>query len=218
LPLNLCWKSHYKDNQGKHCFLTLIIAYIKKLHFCFNICAKQFLWLGRKSNKCSRSVSKMKNITNMLQWVSGVMNCTEHSSQIYIWSASNSCYSVHIAKAVGLCITIGNVGTFGRLVPRSLTRSKVWSERLLQHHVFLSSAPAGNKAAVQSSIKTSDPCVRHRVVSRARLFGSGLSLSKCFDPISGLHTKLFNNIQSNDFFVSWRTFVVLTEVIVFFFS
>ena len=30
--------------------------------------------------------------------------------------------------------------------------------------------------------------------------GSGLSLSKCFGPISGLHTKLFYNIQSNDFF------------------
>jgi len=40
-----------------------------------------------------------------------------------------------------------------------------------------------------------------RVVSRAELFGSGseLSLSKCFGPISGLHTKLFYNIQSNDF-------------------
>jgi len=43
-----------------------------------------------------------------------------------------------------------------------------------------------------------------RVVSRAGLFGlgSGLSLSKCFWPISGLHTKLFYNIMSNDFFLS----------------
>jgi len=32
--------------------------------------------------------------------------------------------------------------------------------------------------------------------------GSGLSLSKYFMPISGLHIKLFNNIQSNDFFLS----------------
>ena len=32
--------------------------------------------------------------------------------------------------------------------------------------------------------------------------GSGLSLSKSFGPISGLHTKLFYNIQSNDFFRS----------------
>jgi len=30
--------------------------------------------------------------------------------------------------------------------------------------------------------------------------GSGLSLSKYFEPISGLHTKLFYNIKSNDFF------------------
>ena len=45
--------------------------------------------------------------------------------------------------------------------------------------------------------------------------GSGLSLSKYFGPISGLHTKLFYNIKSNDFFdffVSWRRFVVLTAV------
>jgi len=41
--------------------------------------------------------------------------------------------------------------------------------------------------------------------------GSGLSLSKYFGSISGLHTKVFYNIQSNDFF-SWRRFVVLTAV------
>jgi len=45
--------------------------------------------------------------------------------------------------------------------------------------------------------------------------GSGLSLSKYFGPISGLHTKRFYHIKSNDFFdffVSWRRFVVLTAV------
>jgi len=31
-------------------------------------------------------------------------------------------------------------------------------------------------------------------------------------PISGLHTKVFYNIQSNDFFLSWRIFVVLIAV------
>jgi len=44
---------------------------------------------------------------------------------------------------------------------------------------------------------------------------SGLSLSKYFESISGLHTKLFYNIKSNDFFdffLSWRRFVVLTAV------
>jgi len=42
-----------------------------------------------------------------------------------------------------------------------------------------------------------------RVVSRAGLGpGSGLSFSKCFGPILGLHTKPFHNIQSNDFFLS----------------
>ena len=63
-----------------------------------------------------------------------------------------------------------------------------------------------------------DPAViRHRAVSRAGLFGSGgfrtwlgpgsdISLSKCFGPISGLHTKLFCNIQSNDFF-SFVTYI-----------
>ena len=43
--------------------------------------------------------------------------------------------------------------------------------------------------------------------------GLGLSLSKCFGPISDLHTKLFYNIQSKDFFLSWLTFVVITAVI-----
>jgi len=41
--------------------------------------------------------------------------------------------------------------------------------------------------------------------------GSGLSLSKCFWPISGLHTQVCYTIQSNDFF-SWRAFVLLTAV------
>ena len=31
--------------------------------------------------------------------------------------------------------------------------------------------------------------------------GPGLSLSKCFGPISGLCTKVFDNMQCNDFFV-----------------
>jgi len=43
-----------------------------------------------------------------------------------------------------------------------------------------------------------------RVISRSGLFGSGraqsLRLSKCFEPFSGLHTKPFHNIQSNEFF------------------
>jgi len=42
--------------------------------------------------------------------------------------------------------------------------------------------------------------------------GSCLSLSKCFRPILGLHTKLFYNIKSNDFF----TFVVLKRFFTFF--
>ena len=45
--------------------------------------------------------------------------------------------------------------------------------------------------------------------------GSSLSLSKNFESISGLHTKRFYNIKSNDFFdffLSWRIFVVLTAV------
>jgi len=41
---------------------------------------------------------------------------------------------------------------------------------------------------------------------------SGLILSKFFGPISSLHTKRFYNITSNDFFLSWRRFVVLTAV------
>jgi len=54
--------------------------------------------------------------------------------------------------------------------------------------------------------------------------GSGLSLSKYFGLISGLHTKRFCSIRSNDFFLSWGRFVVLTavtsvsEVIVIFFQ
>jgi len=51
--------------------------------------------------------------------------------------------------------------------------------------------------------------VQIRVASRA---GFGLSLSKFFGPISGLHTKLFYNIQSNEYFLSWRKVVVLTVV------
>jgi len=53
---------------------------------------------------------------------------------------------------------------------------------------------------------------------------SGFSLSKYFGLISGLHTKLFYSIRSNDFFLWWRRFVVHTavtsvsEVIVIFFS
>jgi len=42
--------------------------------------------------------------------------------------------------------------------------------------------------------------------------GSGLSLSKYFSPVLGLHTKLFYNIKSNDFLLSWHRFVVLTAV------
>jgi len=44
---------------------------------------------------------------------------------------------------------------------------------------------------------------------------SGWSLSKYFESISGLHTKLFYSIKSNDifdFFLSWRRVVVLTAV------
>ena len=64
-----------------------------------------------------------------------------------------------------------------------------------------------------------------KVVSRAGLFGSGragfgpgfrpgssLSLSECFGPISGLHTQGFYTIRSNDFFLSWSIFVLLTVV------
>jgi len=46
-------------------------------------------------------------------------------------------------------------------------------------------------------------CSEARVVSRAGLFESGRVRPKCFGPISGLRTKL-HNIQSNDFFLSWR--------------
>jgi len=42
--------------------------------------------------------------------------------------------------------------------------------------------------------------------------GLGLSLSKCFGPISGLHKKLFYNIESNAFFSFVTRFVVLTAV------
>ena len=42
--------------------------------------------------------------------------------------------------------------------------------------------------------------------------GSGLSLPKCFVPISSLHAKFFYNIQSNNFFLSLSTFVMLTAV------
>ena len=42
--------------------------------------------------------------------------------------------------------------------------------------------------------------------------GSGLSLPKCFGPISSLHAKLFDNIQSNNFFLSLSTSVMLTAV------
>jgi len=56
---------------------------------------------------------------------------------------------------------------------------------------------AGNKSAeicvkVMQRFHTLQP----GVVSRAGLFwsDSGLSLPKCFGPISGLHTKLFHNI------------------------
>jgi len=48
--------------------------------------------------------------------------------------------------------------------------------------------------------------------------GTGLSLSKYLEPAY----KTFYNIKSNDFFLSWHRFVVLTasvsEVIVIFFS
>jgi len=41
----------------------------------------------------------------------------------------------------------------------------------------------------------------------------GLKFVKMFQADSGLHTKLFYNIKSNDFFLSWRRFVVITAVI-----
>ena len=53
-------------------------------------------------------------------------------------------------------------------------------------------------------------------LSRTELFGSGralgLSLSKCFGPISGLHTKPFYNIQNRDVFLSLCKFFRLTTV------
>ena len=49
-----------------------------------------------------------------------------------------------------------------------------------------------------------------RVISLAGLFGSGRARVVC-QIISGLHTKLFHNIRSNDFF-SWHRFVVLIAV------
>jgi len=42
--------------------------------------------------------------------------------------------------------------------------------------------------------------------------GSGLSLSKCFGPLSGLYTQVWYTIRSNDFFLSWSTFILLTVV------
>ena len=42
--------------------------------------------------------------------------------------------------------------------------------------------------------------------------GSGSSLSNCFGPISGLHTQVCYTIRSNNFFLSWCTFVLLTAV------
>jgi len=42
-------------------------------------------------------------------------------------------------------------------------------------------------------------------------FSGRLGLKVCQN-ISGLHTKLFYNIKSNDFFLSWRRFVVLNAV------
>jgi len=52
--------------------------------------------------------------------------------------------------------------------------------------------------------------------------GSGLSLSKCFGMISGLHTQVFYNTRSNDFFsfflVLLTALTSVSEVIVIFFS
>ena len=42
--------------------------------------------------------------------------------------------------------------------------------------------------------------------------GSGLSSSKCFGPISRLHTQVSYTIRSNDFFLSWSAFVLLNAV------
>ena len=62
-----------------------------------------------------------------------------------------------------------------------------------------------------------------RVVSWAGLFGSGrfgpdfgpssgLSSSKCFGPISVPHTQVCYTTGSNEFVLSWRTFLLLTAV------
>ena len=56
------------------------------------------------------------------------------------------------------------------------------------------------------------PVLASLVVNRAGLFGLGLILPKHFGPIAGLHTKFFNNTKSNNFFLPWRTFVVLNAV------
>jgi len=45
------------------------------------------------------------------------------------------------------------------------------------------------------------PILASLVVNRAGLFGSGVGLSKCFGPIAGLHTNIFNNTESNNFFL-----------------
>ena len=42
--------------------------------------------------------------------------------------------------------------------------------------------------------------------------GSGLSLSKYFELIESLHTKLFHSIKSNDLFLPWCRFVMFTTV------
>jgi len=44
-----------------------------------------------------------------------------------------------------------------------------------------------------------------------RAFRDGLGFKVCLN-ISGLHTKLYYNIKSNDFFYSWRRIVVLSAV------
>jgi len=43
-------------------------------------------------------------------------------------------------------------------------------------------------------------------------YKSGQARAQVCQNISDLHTKLFYNIQGNDFFLSWRRFVVLTAV------
>ena len=51
-----------------------------------------------------------------------------------------------------------------------------------------------------------------RVICLAGLFGSGRARVWVRLNISSLHTKLFHNIKSNDLFLSWRRFVVLTAI------